>query len=379
MTTTPVFVFLRVFSIGALVAYLLVVRECSCFSPRQNTGVSRLGSSSSPSFAATVDEIDNNNDNLAPSTSNGLFPDSLFEAVELASIPRSAETETGAHDAFRFEWGRWVDDEAVAALMEKMNEMEIPQPAEVYDRLLELPKTISSLPEVEDEITVDEDKDNEIDKEEDMRRRYRISGGNNWDCILHILPKEMEWRGRWPTGSWAVVRCLTGMAELNLMRGPDRDGFYKKATTSKLRGGGDGTLGGGTVGRGEDCVKYVGGALRNYSGVGGKTMLLEVVIRPPMGKAGIDGDGFSSLDMETFPVGDPIITEIWNSAVEEELSDLDETESIDEEQAKIDQQAEEDKESSSTTLGAQMGLTFEKVGGLDDQLNDIVRRVLASR
>jgi len=169
------------------------------------------------------------------------------------------------------------------------------------------------------------------------------------------------------------------MAELNLMRGPDRDGFYKKATTSKLRGGGDGTLGGGTVGRGEDCVKYVGGALRNYSGVGGKTMLLEVVIRPPMGKAGIDGDGFSSLDMEIFPVGDPIITEILNSAVEEELSDLDETESIDEEQAKIDQQAEEDKESSSTNLGAQMGLAFEKVGGLDDQLNDIVRRVLASR
>ena len=26
-----------------------------------------------------------------------------------------------------------------------------------------------------------------------------------------------------------------------------------------------------------------------------------------------------------------------------------------------------------------MGLSFDKVGGLDDQLNDIVRRVLASR
>jgi ATP-dependent 26S proteasome regulatory subunit len=40
---------------------------------------------------------------------------------------------------------------------------------------------------------------------------------------------------------------------------------------------------------------------------------------------------------------------------------------------------EEEEKSNTTSLGARMGLAFEKVGGLDGQLNDIVRRVLASR
>ncbi|OEU22669.1 hypothetical protein FRACYDRAFT_178679, partial [Fragilariopsis cylindrus CCMP1102] len=98
-----------------------------------------------------------------------------------------------------------------------------------------------------------------------MGRRFRISGGDYWDCILHVLPKGTEWQGRWPTGSWSMVKCLTGMGEIAMLRGPDRNGFFKKITTAKLRGGGDGTLGGGRGGGGDDCIKYVGGALRCYS------------------------------------------------------------------------------------------------------------------
>jgi len=388
MNAATVVVSLRVSSriaacvgIGVLATSFLIVRECSSFSLGQNTGVTPSGSSYSPIFSATIDEIDG--DIATPYSDDdgsvGLFPNSLFQAADLACIPKSVKTEAGG--GVRYEWGRWVDDDAVAALMEELNEIGILQGSKVYDRLLELPKPTSPSLELDDEKTVDEQENIESDNEEDTGRRFRVSGGDNWDCILHVLPKGMEWRGRWPTGSWAMVRTLTGMAEMNLMRGPDRDGFFKKATTAKLRGGGDGTLGGGAGGRGEDGVKYVGGALRSYSGVGGKTMLLEVVIRPPMGQAGIDGDGHASIDIEPFPAEDTIIAEIAkeNSIVEKDPTDLDETGSQDDELAQIDQHVEEEKEEPNTNLGAKMGLAFDKVGGLDDQLNDIVRRVLASR
>lgn len=56
------------------------------------------------------------------------------------------------------------------------------------------------------------------------------------------------------------------------------------------------------------------------------------------------------------------------------------TESQDIEQQIVQHVGEEEEvESNTTSLGTKMGLAFEKVGGLDGQLNDIVRRVLASR
>jgi len=364
---------------GALVSSFLVVRECCSFSVVQTISISRLASPYSPFLSATVNEIDE--DSVIPSSDDGLFPGSLFKAAGLASTPKSAKTETGAHDAFRYEWGRWVDDEAVAALMEEINDIQILRGDKVYDRLLELPTLTLALPEDDDESHVDKQENSDMNNEENAGRRFRISGGDNWDCILHVLPKGMEWRGRWPTGSWAMVLALTGMAEINLMRGPDRDGFFKKATTAKLRGGGDGTLGGGAAGGGEDCVKYVGGALRSYSGLGGKTMILEVAIRPPMGKAGIDGDGLASLDIEAFPTDDAVINEILeeNIILKKDLANLDKADSDEKESEESSQPVEEKDEESDANLGAKMGLMFDKVGGLDDQLNDIVRRVLASR
>jgi hypothetical protein len=47
-----------------------------------------------------------------------------------------------------------------------------------------------------------------------------------------------------------------------------------------------------------------------------------------------------------------------------------------EEEEEHDTEGNEDKPKH---LGTKMGMDFEKVGGLDDQLNAIVRRVLASR
>ena len=158
------------------------------------------------------------------------------------------------------------------------------------------------------------------------------------------------------------------MAEISMLRGPNRDGFYTRATKKALRGGGDGTLAGGGSGTvGEDCIKYVGGALRSYAGKSGRTTLLEIVLRPPVGKdSSLDGDGRNSSDMEQLEV-DP--TNVLNVAVPSmELDENSENEESTEEDAV-----------GATHLGAKLGMTFDKVGGLDDQLNAIVRRVLASR
>ena len=93
-----------------------------------------------------------------------------------------------------------------------------------------------------------------------------------------------------------------------------------------------------------------------------------------MGKKGVDGDGLASLDIEAFPMEDEIIQEIMEEITELKIRAEAEALELEEEEPE-----EEEEEESSDNLGAKMGLVFDKVGGLDDQLNDIVRRVLASR
>ena len=217
--------------------------------------------------------------------------------------------------------------------------------------------------------------------------RFRVGGGQDWDALLHILPAGAQRRHRWPTGSWSVVKPLVGVAEVAMLRGPNRDGLYTKSTAKDLRGGGDGSFlggGGGTSNAdgdkgvstgGEDCVKYVGGPLRSYESKSGKTVVLEVTIRPPISAEtfGDDGDLSDVVELE--------------DAVEEYLSvvvetDDEEVEEINNDSAQASSDSESvanEEEPSKLSLGDRLGLTFEKVGGLDSQLDAIVRRVLASR
>ena len=276
----------------------------------------------------------------------------LFQQAWKTCQPMAAENTEGAHDAFRFEWGRWVDDASMEALMERVNEIQLCPGA--YDTFIN-----------------DEKESGDDDSMATSSRRLRVAGGEHWDCILHILPPDTEWSGRWPTGAWAIVRSLTGVAEVAMLRGPNRDGLYTKATKKALRGGGDGTLSGGTAGGGEDCVKYVGGALRSYSGKSGKTSLLEVVVRPPIGKGTLDGDGQDSATMQHLENPENFLKVVIPGLDTEEGGD--EMESDD---------AEEESDNSiagPSHLGTKLGMSFEKIGGLDDQLDAIVRRVLASR
>ena len=179
--------------------------------------------------------------------------------------------------------------------------------------------------------------------------------------LLHILPVGREWQGRWTTGSWAIVKPLTGVVEVAMLRGPNAQGLYRKATTKSLRGGGDGSLGGSKATAGDNCLKYVGGPLRSYAGKGGKPVLLEVVIRPPI-FASDDNDDDA---LENLPI-----------SIDEALAI-----EITSDQEEVEEESEEAPPSAPTgdSLASRIGVDFDQVGGLDDQLNDIARRVLASR
>ena len=247
--------------------------------------------------------------------------EAFFSSVINATATRGADTSNQGHDSFRYEWGTWVVDESLEYLMQQVNRVRLVKGA--YERLAA----------------------------DDAPRRLRIAGSTDWDCILHILPPEKQWQGRWTTGSWAIVKALTGVVQVAALSGPDRNGKYKDKTSRDLRGGSDGSLGSGQSTKGDDCIKYVGGPLRSYRGKYGKTVLLEVVIRPPIG-------------MED--VIEPM----------ESLEDLDSVLFID------DPEPQPSLESTAQTemhLGTKIGMDFEKVGGLDKQLDAIARRVLASR
>lgn len=250
----------------------------------------------------------------------------LFTSAANATLARGAVTGETAHDPFRYEWGSWINEDALETLMSNINLVRIAN-GNAYDKLHST-----------------ENKNTNV--------RLRIAGGQDWDVVLHVLPPDASWRGRWPTGSWAIVKTLIGTAEIAALRGPDRNGAYIEKTKRSLRGGSDGSTlaGGGASTSGEDCIKYVGGPLRQYTGKAAKTILLEVVIRPPIGTKQEDMDELS------FDV-DEILSIVIPEPEEEE----------------------ETISKKSNTLGSAMGMDFEQVGGLDQQLDAIARRVLASR
>lgn len=264
---------------------------------------------------------------------------SFFQAAANATSLRGAETSEQAHDAFRYEWGTWVDETAIEHLMNCTDQVRLLRG--VYERVLGEDETSDDPP---------------------VAHRYRVAGGTDWDIILHFLPQGTSWAGRWPGGSWAIVKTLTGLADIESLSGPDRDGNFKVRTAKSLRGGSDGSLAGGQSSAGDDAIKYVGGPLRRYTGKYGNSVLLECVIRPPVGSNNPD-----MIQMETLEN----LEEILSIAIESD-SEVEQEDEAPSENSIQDNQPK-------NHLGAKIGMTFENVGGLDAQLDAIARRVLASR
>ena len=195
--------------------------------------------------------------------------------------------------------------------------------------------------------------------------RFRIApGGKSWDCLLHVLPEGSFYQGRWPTGSWSVLKTLIGVAEISSLVENNSGQLLRKRTTKDLRGGSDGSLAAGQSSGGAPCVKYVGGPLRRYSGKYGKTVMLEVVVRPPIGK---EDEPLENIEELSLP-----LEEVLSIFVEPVQSNDGDPSTKSNAAATIDLR-------NATNLGKKMGMSFDQVGGLDKQLDAIARRVLASR
>ena len=155
------------------------------------------------------------------------------------------------------------------------------------------------------------------------------------------------------------------MAEIYALSGRD---LNKKGTVRSLRGGNDGSVASGGGSQGEDCIKYFGGPLRCYCGAYGKTVLLEVVVRPPIGREDQVTEVVDALPTvleETFAIRQPQPPEVTSNGTG------------------IDDETTSSIAQTPTTLlanlNSKLGMSFDAVGGLDDQLTAIARRVLASR
>ena len=150
--------------------------------------------------------------------------------------------------------------------------------------------------------------------------------------------------------------------ECNLLRGS------QKITTKQLRGEGGGALGGGGTGSADGCIKFLGGPVRQVVSLAGNpALVVEVVVRPPM------GGGCSTLGAPDLP-----LTAETKAAFQSTVAPPPLAAAPASKRKSIPDLATEPATSAEKLRGV-LDLSFERVGGLDRQLDDIVRRVLASR
>jgi len=137
----------------------------------------------------------------------------IFTQVLKTTVPKAGDNTKGAHDAFRFEWGTWIDDDAMVELMQRVDEVRAAKGA--FEKLLP-------------------DWDGDSSKGKPIPRMCKIASGKKWDCCIHALPSDMQHAGRWPTGSWTILKALTGVVEVAMLK-EDRDGNVEKRTKKDLR------------------------------------------------------------------------------------------------------------------------------------------------
>ena len=166
------------------------------------------------------------------------------------------------------------------------------------------------------------------------------------------------------------------------LRGPNSEGFYTPISPRDIRGGGDGDTfasrsEAGYSTAGEACVKYLGGPLRGYTGKALKSTVLEVVVRPPNTTAEKDKEATGAIEILVWDLVEKVLAKVEseNVSMPEDNASKRLTDDT------ITDVVNEDIKSPQPSIGLnkKIGMDFENVGGLDAQLDDIARRVLASR
>lgn len=296
-----------------------------------------------------LDQVDFNLDSLPEQ-----FQSIVAKTIQ-TTIPKEQDNSKNAHDPFRFEWGTWVNTDRLQDLMISI------------DSIRASPGSFELLLAEQRENTPTND-----------AVKVNLLKGQQWEMNLYAFSSNSQYQKRHPTGSWTILKALTGVVEIAMMR-EDRNGNYKKSTKKDLRGGFDpfyqlgksntpNALDSMAIG-GEECIKYVGGPLRSYMGKSQRNILLELVIRPPGNEISFDTSDDNTWDINCLEK----IVDVYIPPVVSESDGPNEKEEDGENMTSVTAQQ------LSTNLGSKLGMEFNKVGGLDAQLDTIVRRVLASR
>mmetsp|Transcript_15456 Transcript_15456/g.22045 ORF Transcript_15456/g.22045 Transcript_15456/m.22045 type:complete len:1076 (-) Transcript_15456:118-3345(-) len=359
------------------------------------------------------------------SSSSSSFLNSLLDIIHSTSTEhKQAETSTGAHDAFRYEWGTWIDDERMETLMMEVDRIRLLS----FDDLAHLKSVLLSNTDLNSDLDIETETNSHGTSS--YSSSTCVASGKNWDIWIHLVTNGRTIARRWPTGSWSLLKCLMGVMEFSALRmdrsaannGQQREDpqstttttttttdhddsillHYKKTGTKKtLRGGSYGNAILGTTSTtsakknppphrldgqndndkyipGDDCIKYVGGPLRGYEGLGGTNVLFEIVIRPPTGtSSSISPTSLKNKNIEQIlglytpppPPPPPPIKDETPQTKSHHHNTTQDTSSI----------QQTNNNNTPTTLSEKMGITFQNVGGLDNQLQSIVRRVLSTR
>ncbi len=250
---------------------------------------------------------------------------------ELADLARIAvETSTGegteSSGNGRYAWGTWADTDKVSAVRDAVDAMRLKGSKKLWGGSL---------------------KDGGA---------YRLAGGDAWDVTLRAWGEESESREveqMFLEGSHVFVKPLAGTVFLQKLR-RRRDGMSPLGPKKELRGASTGVGGSATVGV---VAKMLGGPPQRLTAQKGPTAVLEVVLRPPTGSADEGREALEKLLSGEVP-----------KAVRDALVAFEEEE----------EEEEEEELEANPALLTQEALR-ERVGGLEAQLDAIVRRVLASR
>lgn len=206
--------------------------------------------------------------------------------------------------------------------------------------------------------------------------------------LINIISRH-TWK--WPEGSWTILQPLTGLTQIAKLRGPNSEGFYTPISPRDIRGGGDGDTFGaasenGYSTAGETCIKYLGGPLRGYTGKAVNSAVLEIVVRPPITTLEKDREAIGDIEMLDWDSVESIFARVEPDVLDDPSSEEDDKIDTNTQEVTDVSVIQSDKRSlegagnhDNKSLNKIIGMDFENVGGLDAQLNDIARRVLASR
>jgi len=255
--------------------------------------------------------------------------DALADLVQNAVETSTGEgTESSGNG--RYAWGTWVDTEKVAAVRAAVDAVRFRGSKKLWASLSE-------------------------------GGAFQLARGAAWDITLRCWGEGSATRDveqMFLEGSHVFIKPLAGTVVLQKLR-RGRDGEMSPLGPKKeLRGASRGVGGSSSVGA---VAKMLGGPPQRLTAQKGPTAVLEVVLRSPIGSADEGREALEKLLSEDVPI------EVRRALIAFE------------DNAPIAEEEEEEEELEGNAALLTQEALKERVGGLEEQLDAIVRRVLASR